>query len=131
MSDLKPCPFCGGEAEVYGVRRCGEMTDHLEDRTIRCKKCHIPSIEYGAHYGTEDVFYNPHEPEMIKRWNTREPQDQWVYDILNKKVEQIQRRKKDYELSDNNLGSSIEGAKLDLVRNIQMLVSKESDNANN
>ena len=31
MTDLKPCPFCGGKAEMYFLGN--------EKYTVRCKKC--------------------------------------------------------------------------------------------
>ena len=50
MNDLKPCPFCGGEAE-YGLTMAGEEA--------YCKKCHaaMPRLTTKA--------------EAIAAWNSR------------------------------------------------------------
>ena len=36
MDELKPCPFCGGEGEIYSYHA---MFDPKERVTIRCKTC--------------------------------------------------------------------------------------------
>ncbi|NBK77315.1 restriction alleviation protein, Lar family [bacterium D16-76] len=35
--ELKPCPFCGGEAEEYSTT--GSLLSHMTYWTIRCKTC--------------------------------------------------------------------------------------------
>lgn len=53
MSDLKPCPFCGGEAETHGVQ------ENVDTTFILCTGC---EAEMGEH---------PTEAEAIAAWNTR------------------------------------------------------------
>ena len=48
--ELKPCPFCGGEAEITYV--CGEYA-------VMCKSCK----------GSSD--FNTNTSKSISRWNTR------------------------------------------------------------
>lgn len=60
MSELKPCPFCGGEAElVYSE------PGH-EDRIwciVRCKDWNCPGEHLNEWYATDD--------DAIGKWNTR------------------------------------------------------------
>lgn len=53
MSELKPCPFCGGEAELYA----SPAKDGWN--YVFCKKCQTA----GDNYDTE--------AEAIEAWNTR------------------------------------------------------------
>ena len=39
MLDLKPCPFCGGEAAVYLAP--DNMAKHIMCFGVACEKCHI------------------------------------------------------------------------------------------
>jgi len=50
MSELKPCPFCGGEAE-YGLTFAGEE--------VYCKKCHAAMPRIST------------KEQAIEAWNTR------------------------------------------------------------
>ena len=51
MTELKPCPFCGGEAEVW--------VSNVTDRTvIYCKVC-------------DAQIMKPNEQEAIEAWNKR------------------------------------------------------------
>lgn len=56
MSDLKPCPFCGGEAEMCHVTQLWEPRDAY---WVKCKNCRIS----GTHHTTE--------AEAIAAWNSR------------------------------------------------------------
>lgn len=51
--EMKPCPFCGGEGEVYQGR-------YLHENWAQCKKCHT---QLGG------TFTSPFN--AIKAWNTR------------------------------------------------------------
>jgi len=55
---LKPCPFCGGEAEMlyYGSK----------GRIIKCKKCLIQKRQKVLHKSVEWL-----EDKLIKDWNNR------------------------------------------------------------
>ena len=56
MSELLPCPFCGGEAETCHVTQLWEPRNTY---WAKCKNCHIS----GTHHKTE--------AEAIAAWNTR------------------------------------------------------------
>lgn len=58
---LKPCPFCGSEAEVIMLSDAGNYG-------VRCKKCTVVVGEYR--------FWK--RPYAIKVWNTRKPTDKIV-----------------------------------------------------
>ncbi len=52
---LKPCPFCGGKAEVLNGCTCYEPDDYW----ISCKKCEAETRIYDS------------EAAAIAAWNTR------------------------------------------------------------
>lgn len=56
MDELKPCPFCGGEAEMCHV---SQLWEPKESYWAKCTKCHMS----GNHFNTE--------AEAIAAWNTR------------------------------------------------------------
>ena len=56
MSELKCCPFCGGEAKYM------EIKDFFISRFVTCTKC-----------GIETPRNCLNRKEAIKRWNTRTP----------------------------------------------------------
>ena len=58
MAELKPCPFCGGDAfsTEYNYRLCpGGVLVHF----VECNKCHAMTNEYDT------------EAEAIEVWNRR------------------------------------------------------------
>ena len=66
MTELKPCPFCGGEAELSGGCFDGESTSY-----VMCKKC--------ASQG-EFFFVSPKyasAEKAIKAWNRRVKSGGW------------------------------------------------------
>lgn len=54
MAELKPCPFCGGEAEYRPV---GFLSDPCG--YVKCKNC-----------GVKQYWYSP-KKEAIEAWNRR------------------------------------------------------------
>lgn len=66
VDELKPCPFCGGEAEVFDYNIACEIYEDDEDGfiapyTVQCKRqcCFL-----GKDYETKE--------EAIEVWNRRE-----------------------------------------------------------
>ena len=60
MEELKPCPFCGGQASLYGCRRGSD---------VECKEC-------GARtkYFLDGIFTNENSMRMaVEAWNRRDP----------------------------------------------------------
>ena len=55
---LKPCPFCGGEAEL---KQTGK-----NQLTIKCKRCLIKRVQSVLRLSIEWL-----EVEMIEHWNKR------------------------------------------------------------
>ena len=56
--ELKPCPFCGGKAEMKPKGMLGF--------TIKCKLCHVQVTQKVLRLSLEWL-----RVEMIKHWNTR------------------------------------------------------------
>lgn len=63
ISELKPCPFCGGKAELYYERIPGENKGFWAQ--IICCNCH------GRSGGTWAGSYNAAERKEVKAWNSR------------------------------------------------------------
>ena len=61
MRELKPCPFCGGEAKYM------EIKDFFVSRFVTCAKC-----------GIETPRNCLNRKDAIKRWNRRTPMDNIV-----------------------------------------------------
>ena len=59
MSELKPCPFCGGEAELLIVP--GKQTKWV----IRCRKC----------FANNGAFVSDHD--AVEAWNRRAKEKKW------------------------------------------------------
>jgi len=68
---LKPCPFCGGKAEIItdeGYNTAGKLTPYI---VVRCRKC---GVRFPAQH-----FFHTNEDEradilqyLTERWNSRE-----------------------------------------------------------
>lgn len=65
MSDLLPCPFCGGEAEMHGLNTV------LSRPFVACEYC-----------GAESAVYRT-EAEAIAAWNTRAERTCKIYRVGN------------------------------------------------
>lgn len=51
-SELKPCPFCGGEAELVMGYLYGKVRSH----TVFCKKCGCEIKEYVSSTGARNAW---------------------------------------------------------------------------
>jgi Lar family restriction alleviation protein len=63
MSDapeLKPCPFCGGEAEFHS------LLPRYDDAFVRCPNCEIDGPRFGGNDDREGS-----NAQAIAAWNTR------------------------------------------------------------
>ena len=68
MSELKRCPFCGGEAEItINKTRQGQTS------VVRCTKCTCRKtlLKYPFYEG--DIYV-----DAVKDWNTRKPMERIV-----------------------------------------------------
>lgn len=63
---LKPCPFCGGEAELYSMKRDKRkvLGIYYKVATIKCKRC--PAKIEVAGQDNDRAFKN-----AAKLWNRR------------------------------------------------------------
>ena len=60
-NELKPCPFCGGEAKLYNQKVVGGY----DYSYVQCKKCHIQTACY-------DISTDYCSSEMATEdWNRR------------------------------------------------------------
>lgn len=64
MSELRECPFCGGEASVYESNRWPSSGNRITGYTVICTD--MDCINYRA-----DYWYERTEKRAIERWNTR------------------------------------------------------------
>lgn len=68
MIKLKPCPFCGGEAEIKIVWHSHGMDGSYKNHLIQCKNCYArKEISADNFYGREAYT----EQEAIAAWNRR------------------------------------------------------------
>jgi len=76
--ELKPCPLCGGEADLTL-----KGNDHTKKRsvTIKCKKCSV-TLTVGA----MRFSHNWCEETSIKKWNTRPPAGDATITIEARKI---------------------------------------------
>ena len=68
--ELKPCPFCGGEAELlYKFRSTQDSDNHMLVRA-RCKDCNAqsPYKRSPKHHGWFDAI---NKKKAIEAWNRR------------------------------------------------------------
>jgi Lar family restriction alleviation protein len=72
MSELKICPFCGGEAEILKDNECWGHGEFAKRVTIRCKKC---SVRLSVSNLNSEIAI---KHKAIEAWNTRKPMDRIV-----------------------------------------------------
>lgn len=65
MEKLKPCPFCGGEAEVL---RNPIINGAIHNAVVHCEECKARTTIY--------VF----EKDAIEAWNTRAVDERFIDD---------------------------------------------------
>ena len=86
MSELKRCPFCGGEAEFYRtpIKTNGGYCDSV---VVRCKECEARTnrILYDARKHQNDSEYD----EAAAYWNTRKSVENTISKLASQEVEFI------------------------------------------
>ena len=62
QNELKPCPFCGGEAEVVPHKVFSKALEawKVDCYRVECKNCHASSYQF---WGTEE--------QAVNAWNRR------------------------------------------------------------
>ena len=77
MTELKPCPFCGGEASV-GFAHPDFMLKRLHNRYVfaGCKACGVVTPLFNANNKTRSPIFNNVHTEQAKQkaievWNNR------------------------------------------------------------
>jgi Lar family restriction alleviation protein len=77
MAELKPCPFCGGEAKIH------YQPIYMDNGVcIVCTECNARSkflpcdCTYQYYHGEENVFISKEQAtrDVTTLWNTRTPQ---------------------------------------------------------
>ena len=63
FQELKPCPFCGGEAEL------NHEFMPIEKSYVRCRKCDINGQAFGKAFGYAS------DDKAIEAWNRRVEDD--------------------------------------------------------
>jgi Lar family restriction alleviation protein len=82
MTELKPCPFCGGEAEMW-------VSDVTDRAVIYCKVC-------------DARIMKPNEQEAIEAWNMRVPPtseeiEEYIEKTHKGNMEMVSKLKKHFE----------------------------------
>ena len=73
--ELKPCPFCGGEATTsHGFNTAGQYF------FISCEECGCRTRDFYKWYDGEN-----YEIKAVEAWNTRKPIDEIVEQLENLK----------------------------------------------
>lgn len=67
---LKPCPFCGGEAEYIKV---GNTHMGVKEATIKCKLC---KMQYRQKFSKKRFDFEWIDDVMIGAWNRRVADDE-------------------------------------------------------
>jgi Lar family restriction alleviation protein len=89
-TELKPCPFCGGEAELVKAFPLDGQT-HYEVAKVRCSMCKCQTDDYilNGYYGSTDTVQ-----DAFEAWNKRFPPKRSRADIIRKHAELIETRRK-------------------------------------
>lgn len=88
--ELKPCPFCGGEAELRDSPN-SRSEEGMSFYEVRCKKCGVHVT--GESFNFWIVKYNREKPQdqlsAVERWNKRAYEEdgrktaRWVPDEIS------------------------------------------------
>jgi hypothetical protein len=65
MTELKPCPFCGGEAEIVKDKRWPRSLDHSIDAW------HVECTNFDCVIYQVDNNYYRKRKEAVEMWNRR------------------------------------------------------------
>lgn len=75
MTELLPCPFCGGKAVLGSSGGQSEVDGYRRAHTVTCKGCGIHKLTFSKPYE------GPPEDEaiasVIEAWNTRSYEDEY------------------------------------------------------
>lgn len=90
---LKPCPFCGGEAEWYRTKRDKRKVFGIYHMiaTIKCKRCTAEVSQAG--YDADKAFEN-----AAKMWNKRVGQIDEIREIKRKRPKGFDKLTEEYRL---------------------------------
>ena len=101
MTDrLKPCPFCGGDADLEkGIGRF--------EHSVVCQKCRCKTRIHAF------------EEDAIKKWNTRKPMDRIV--------ERLEAASYEYIAEPTDLGFVTKGRKLYLKDAIEIIKEEANE----
>ena len=70
-TELKPCPFCGGNAELYDDTECGGFGLYVKRFFVICEECHASGGEANDYVDKGNL-----KKLAIKRWNRRTDNEQ-------------------------------------------------------
>ena len=73
MSELKPCPFCGGKVRIKYYEVDAPFTFTECGYEIRCKPCGIRFKERLSRMPQFDERADEAKQMLIERWNRRKP----------------------------------------------------------
>lgn len=98
--ELKPCPFCGGTANIA--------------------KCQIEFLAYCTHCGVQTELYET-EKEVAKAWNTRKIENELV-----EKIEKFEMENHTLRLALEEIARGFDTDSWDYTREGMMRIAKEA-----